>query len=530
MPTHEDRIRDLLSTRLDVIEYGLSLIRVNYALPNSEGTRGFIDILARDRHGILVIIELKRSNSTAREALHEVMKYTELMQRERGIENRNIRAIIISTHWDELRVPFSHFKRGWENDIRGYALTLAEDHVTPVKADEVRVLPEMPLRGVTPIHLIVFENETNSLESIWRKSTQALAEVGADDVLGIEFASRRDGSSFLYFVIGAMVADDPRTTRLDDLVEEESEDTIDVPDGYALEYHALSYLYRVYNYTEVEIETAHPEKFGSVLEGSRWQIGHVHRAGIFAHQKDLYPDDLIVEKIWDHDGQSQIRYTGSSRPSNQAHYVSFRRNIAYCRGEKEAWHDPFFAWLDEVAVTTPDRDVLAKIFNPCDFMMALVGGWPGRLNDYLPSLEAAVDAARPEGRMLFGTLTWDGTSVDILSAVHSVYAEPFEWAISRVIELPWIQDRKLLKRLHLNYSIFEWSDEFEEGALLKLKGGRLKRMPPDYSDERSPMWNSARPLPDFMRTHYHEIERITADFRSIVSFPMIPPNGNWEPF
>jgi len=55
-------------------------------------------------------------------------------------------------------------------------------------------------------------------------------------------------------------------------------------------------------------------------------------------------------------------------------------------------------------------------------------------------------------------------------------------------------------------------------------------MPPDYSDERSPMWNSARPLPDFMRTHYHEIERITADFRSIVSFPMIPPNGNWEPF
>src|SRR5689334_10254100 len=128
MPTHEDRIRDLLSTRLDVIEYGLSLIRVNYALPNSEGTRGFIDILARDRHGILVIIELKRSNSTAREALHEVMKYTELMQRERGIENHKIRAIIISTHWDELRVPFSHFKRGWENDIRGYALTLAEDH------------------------------------------------------------------------------------------------------------------------------------------------------------------------------------------------------------------------------------------------------------------------------------------------------------------------------------------------------------------------------------------------------------------
>lgn len=129
-----------------------------------------------------------------------------------------------------------------------------------------------------------------------------------------------------------------------------------------------------------------------------------------------------------------------------------------------------------------------------------------------------------------GILTWDGTSVDILNAVHSVYAEPFEWAISRAIELPWIEDRKLLKRLHLNYSIFEWSDEFEEGALLKLKEGRLKRMPPDYSDEGSPMWNSARPLPDFIRTHYNEIDRITADFRSVVASPMIPPNDNWEPF
>jgi hypothetical protein len=68
MSVHEDRIRDKLSTRLDLIEASLSLIRVNYALPNSEGTRGFIDILAHDRHGVFVVIELKRNGKTAREA------------------------------------------------------------------------------------------------------------------------------------------------------------------------------------------------------------------------------------------------------------------------------------------------------------------------------------------------------------------------------------------------------------------------------------------------------------------------------
>jgi RecB family endonuclease NucS len=92
VPAHENLIRDKLSTRLDLIEPDLSLISVDYALPNSVGTRGFIDILARDRHGVLVVIELKRSD-TAREALHEVMKYTEILQRERGIENSNIRAV-----------------------------------------------------------------------------------------------------------------------------------------------------------------------------------------------------------------------------------------------------------------------------------------------------------------------------------------------------------------------------------------------------------------------------------------------------
>jgi RecB family endonuclease NucS len=104
---NEAAIRDELAKRLELIEPGLTLVKTNFPLPNAHGTRGFLDILARDTTGMLVVIEIKRSDSTAREAIHEVLKYVELLRRERGMANDRLRAIIVSTTWRELLVPFS---------------------------------------------------------------------------------------------------------------------------------------------------------------------------------------------------------------------------------------------------------------------------------------------------------------------------------------------------------------------------------------------------------------------------------------
>ena len=46
-------------------------------IPNKFGTRGFTDLYPKNEFGEHVIIEIKRSNSAAREALHEVNKYVE---------------------------------------------------------------------------------------------------------------------------------------------------------------------------------------------------------------------------------------------------------------------------------------------------------------------------------------------------------------------------------------------------------------------------------------------------------------------
>lgn len=61
----EAEIRDQLASRLEILEPGLVFLAKEYLLPNTIGSKGFIDILAKDRFGNRVIIEVKRSNATA---------------------------------------------------------------------------------------------------------------------------------------------------------------------------------------------------------------------------------------------------------------------------------------------------------------------------------------------------------------------------------------------------------------------------------------------------------------------------------
>ena len=105
----EAKIRDWLANNLSFISDDLQLIQKEYHLQNTFGSTGFIDILAKDRYNNSVIIEIKRSNATARQAIHEILKYASLLKQNFKIKDSEIKAIIISTEWRELLVPYSDF-------------------------------------------------------------------------------------------------------------------------------------------------------------------------------------------------------------------------------------------------------------------------------------------------------------------------------------------------------------------------------------------------------------------------------------
>jgi hypothetical protein len=409
MARNEDLIREELAKKLDLIQPGLELVKTNYPLPNAHGTRGFIDILARDRNHVFVVIEIKRSDKTAREALHEVMKYAELLVREKGIDISDIRAAIVSSHWNELLTPFSHFKRGWHGDIRGYVMDLANDGVTPIAIEEVVELSESPSKGLTPTHTILARREgmtSVDVDNGWRQASDLLRDVGADDLIGIELVHSKLGR-VLYLIVGKILSDDPRTVTLEYLTDDAPDNAEGVHADYSLEYQALCYMAE--RLTDLTPHVAYPEKLAAFISYGSWTVVRILRAGVFARQENLYPSEQMLSRVMESAGQSQVQFKASSEPQNRHHWTRFLAGVEYSLVGADEWARVLRPWLEEAAILNPRRDVVFDIYNPCDLITTLVYGWPDTLTELTPALRAAVDAPQAEGgRLIHGILAWNG--------------------------------------------------------------------------------------------------------------------------
>lgn len=141
---NEGEFRDDLCNKLDRIEKGLVLIKSNYIVRTAQGASGSFDILARDRYKNFVIIEVKRSNAVARQALHELAKYISLFILERKVDQQKIRCFVVSTDWHELDVVLPYFMQSVQVNVKGFLVEPIKDDwvVTPRDLPPVDVLPK----------------------------------------------------------------------------------------------------------------------------------------------------------------------------------------------------------------------------------------------------------------------------------------------------------------------------------------------------------------------------------------------------
>ena len=120
-------LRDLIASNIDVIGPGLRLIKKEAYIPNVLGTNGFIDLYAIDDQSRHVLIELRRSDSADREAIHELHKYVEGVKQHLAVRDEEIGMVVASTTWRELAVPFSRFVADSDWNVRGVELLVDED-------------------------------------------------------------------------------------------------------------------------------------------------------------------------------------------------------------------------------------------------------------------------------------------------------------------------------------------------------------------------------------------------------------------
>ncbi|MGP1127007.1 endonuclease NucS domain-containing protein [Serratia sp. CY56464] len=156
----ESDLRDLIYNKIEIISHDLTVIEKEKYIPNTIGTRGFIDIYAKDKNNNHVIIELKRSNQTARQALHEVIKYAEGIKSHFGATDGEIRIIIASTEWNELLVPFSHLVHKSPFSLQGVKINLDGKNIT---TESIEPLSYNKGRFISPYYTVYWYKDKISL-------------------------------------------------------------------------------------------------------------------------------------------------------------------------------------------------------------------------------------------------------------------------------------------------------------------------------------------------------------------------------
>ncbi|MEU1994008.1 endonuclease NucS domain-containing protein [Nocardia gamkensis] len=454
----ERTLRESLLARLDLIEPGLRPFQdEEFALPNANGTRGYIDILARDRHNMWVVVELKRSTTSSRQALHEVSKYVELLSREKNLAPDRIRAIIVSTVWSELLVPVSKAARECSYDLRGYQLHL-DDAGTILAAERVMLLEAPVEPRVTPIHIMYFFRTEEHRDQAWQMIRWKAGSVGADDLLAadIDYVTGPDLSPSkhgLYVAIGRINS----TMAAPHLLG-----GYDGPEPFAqdhpAEYLALcdicNYLVQAFPNYRV-IESAIPGLLPTIVNEHGWAVSGYRGSGTFSDTTAFDHTDLYRMLNGNDRGDSQIQFSGSANPTHRTRWQGFVEEAQNSLVGNPAWTALVNAWLADAAERAGDGAVFIHIFNPCDLLGALLNGWPNEIDKYLPSIVGTVNPDTGHSSLLQGALCWNGRGRGLADAVQYIYPDRYAWFARRWDGDSWIYDNLLLHHLGLRYVLLE---------------------------------------------------------------------------
>ncbi|MBB1073678.1 DUF91 domain-containing protein [Rhodoferax sp. 4810] len=271
----EDELRDHLAANLGLIEPGLTLITTNYPVTTLLGANGVLDILAKDTYGCFVIIEVKRSDQAARQALHELSKYISAFMTTQHVDEQKLRCFVVSTHWHELDTPLAFFRATATVNVKGFHVSAEQGSV---KVHERTLLPVDSLPKLCPDTRLLQTKKGAMLSVVddLRKASALIPGIRAA-LLQFEPVSGHDDLAVLcMWRIGDDAIDSVNKTLGTDDVDEG--DDIEPPshryESWSEEASVLDWLTSQCKEVKVEFATMRmgtPEKILAILETRRFK-------------------------------------------------------------------------------------------------------------------------------------------------------------------------------------------------------------------------------------------------------------------
>ncbi|EKN4068023.1 endonuclease NucS domain-containing protein [Yersinia enterocolitica] len=408
MNNTEAGIRDKLVKNLGIFNEGLEYIDKEKYLPNYFGGKNFIDILAKDKLGRYVLIELKRSRPASRQALHEVLKYFEAIKDNFSLKDDEIILYIVSTDWTELIVPFSKFLNDTKCALYGFQLYLDDDN-NPCEVEKVTIERRKNERALSLSHKISYYKDFDSLNSgiqsykecyktknikdyvlLILKSNDKLkafelnnfisALVNTKGLFGDSHSDASFNESILnayvqyeymiYAVIQELCDEDYiRIIMKDPDVAEDIQDSIFELDNHSLHSYAIDDA-KPRAFSDF-VDFSNPTKLVSeILHENGWTIKNLIRSGRF-HKNKLLSDEQIINELKGDCGENKTKYFKKIISNNVASINQTRKEIDICLVDNDNWRIGINNALNEIEKITVDNDCTVRVYNPSNILHSL---------------------------------------------------------------------------------------------------------------------------------------------------------------
>lgn len=390
----ESELRDLIYNKIEIISHDLTVIEKEKYIPNTIGTRGFIDIYAKDKNNNHVIIELKRSNQTARQALHEVIKYAEGIKSHFGATDGEIRIIIASTEWTELLVPFSHLVHKSPFTLEGIKINLDNESIT---TENIAPLSYNRGRFISPYYSVYWYKDETSLNKGVSSIKKIFKQSGINNFLLTVFNTkkpipspskeRRIAVIKKMANLGNMDFIDHETEHYSYIVflsiqaisSEEQLDTIKITKSEEIYNDVLfsisdldedqksDYLYE---YT-LDLEGAHyddfeigsPAKFSLYFNTDNILFNKIIREGFFSLNENL-TDEIILNELKGNKGNSYHKLKCEVNISDKKQLNILKENIQLLLENNQAWQNQILQIINELEKKHPESFIEIDIHHP----------------------------------------------------------------------------------------------------------------------------------------------------------------------
>ncbi|GIQ71318.1 DUF91 domain-containing protein [Xylanibacillus composti] len=468
---YEEKIRDYIADNLSFIDETLTLIKKEYKLDNIHGTKGFVDILAKDNYNNYVVIEVKRSNQAARQAIHEIMKYVALLKHNYKLKESEVRIIIISTDWNELLIPFSELLLQNSYHIEGYKIDIDANYL-PVSKSKVAPVKSPTTRKFSRTHFGYFCEDNQTIDSLKYIIEKVMSDIKINDFILIELQTDREkypNKHALYFVIVSSskekywnileeldnLKDEANLiSKVKEYIESSEEDMFDDSELYYLEQSVFTEIVEQIYENELPkkyfLEIGNPESFTSFIEN--WEILKVNRYG-FLKEDIRLGDDQIKNEIMGLNGTNRDLFIDICESKFLQKFNEVKQELNYSLSFNSSWKDDINQILDHRS--DENTRISIFIYSPSNILFSLHQVIESKQWIFLPHFEIIVDYIEknhPYTIIYTGQIHWNGKKPCFKEILEKYfYSDVFNLLLSMTMHSIESMDEKIMQDLGLEY-------------------------------------------------------------------------------